>query len=130
MLTRDCGFGDTGNMEPCAAKKCILCSLVRSSVSKEAARQGIPSTPSLARAIETSSQIRKRTSKVVLLADVIFGRKAEITKSEFEFAPMPPPGYESVHLVRYGMLGGKMDNEESFVFRGNAVKPLYLITHE
>lgn len=48
-LRRDCGFGDAGNMEPCASKKCILCSLVRSSVSKEAAQQGISSTPSLAR---------------------------------------------------------------------------------
>jgi len=36
-----------------------------------------------------------------------------------------------VHLVRYGMLlGGKTDGEESFVFNADAVKPLYLITHE
>ena len=36
-----------------------------------------------------------------------------------------------VRLVRYGMLfGGKTDGEESFVFNADAVKPLYLITHE
>ena len=46
---RDCGFGDTGNMVPCSSKKCILCSLIRSSISKEVAQYGIRSTPSLAR---------------------------------------------------------------------------------
>ena len=44
-LRRDCEFGNTGNMEPCASKKCILCSLVRSSVSKEVAQQGIMTQP-------------------------------------------------------------------------------------
>lgn len=48
-LRRDCGFGDAGNTEPCSNKRCILCSLVRSTVSKEAAQQGILSTSSLSR---------------------------------------------------------------------------------
>jgi hypothetical protein len=46
---RDCGFGNTGNMEPCTSNKCALCSLVRSSVSKEVAQYPIGTTPSLAR---------------------------------------------------------------------------------
>ena len=46
---RDCGFGNTGNMKPCSSKKCVLCNLVRSSVSKEVAQYGIRTTPSLAR---------------------------------------------------------------------------------
>ena len=45
----DCGFGNTGNMVPCTSNKCILCSLVQSSVSKEAAQYPIGTTPSLAR---------------------------------------------------------------------------------
>ena len=48
-LRRDCGFGDAGVMEPCSSKQCILCSLVRSSVSKEAAHEGITTTQSLFR---------------------------------------------------------------------------------
>ncbi|KIM41675.1 hypothetical protein M413DRAFT_444923 [Hebeloma cylindrosporum] len=128
-LRRDCGFGDSGNMEPCSSKKCLLCSLVRSSVSKELAQQGIMTTPSLARAIEMSLQNRRPTSKVVLLANVSFGRTVEMTKSELEF-DVPPPGFDSVHLVRFGFLGGKTDSEELLVFNGDAVKPLYLITHE
>ena len=35
-----------------------------------------------------------------------------------------------VHFVRYGIFSGKADGEESFVFNADAVKPLYLITHE
>ena len=41
------------------------------------------------------SQIRKKTSKVVVLGDV--GREAEMSKGEVEDATeMPPHGYDSV----------------------------------
>ena len=43
------------------------------------------------------SQIRKKTSKVVVLGDVLFGREAEMSKGEVEDATeMPPHGYDSV----------------------------------
>jgi len=46
-----------------------------------------------------SSQIRKKTSnlKVVVLANVLFGRETEMSKAEVEYAAeMPPHGYDSV----------------------------------
>ena len=50
-LKRECTFGDAGSMEPCSNKKCLLCSLVRSSVSREVAELGIMATSSLPRYI-------------------------------------------------------------------------------
>jgi hypothetical protein len=44
-----------------------------------------------------SSQIRKKTSKVVVLGNVLFGRETEMSKDEVEdAAEMPPHGYDSV----------------------------------
>jgi len=45
-----------------------------------------------------SSQIRKKTPQVVLLANVLLGREIEMTKEEIDFASeeLPPHGYDSV----------------------------------
>jgi len=48
-LNRECHFGNAGNMEPCSSKKCVLCSLIRSSVSKEIVQHGVLRPSSLAR---------------------------------------------------------------------------------
>jgi len=127
-LRRECRFGDAGNMEPCSSKQCLLCSLVKSSVSKELSEQGIMTTSSLARAVEMSTH-RKSTSKVVLMANVLLGREVEVKKHEFGQL-QTLQGFDSVRLVEYTLWGRKIDNGESLVFSGDAVRPLYLITHE
>ena len=44
-----------------------------------------------------SSQIRKKTSKIIVLGSVLFGRETELSKDEVEDAiEMPPHGYDSV----------------------------------
>ena len=44
-----------------------------------------------------SSQIHFKTSKAVVLANVLFGRETEMSKAEVEdAAEMPPHGYDSV----------------------------------
>ncbi|KAF8901077.1 hypothetical protein CPB84DRAFT_1847047 [Gymnopilus junonius] len=123
----ECGFGDAGNVEPCSSKKCLLCSVVRSSVSPEHFPEGIPTTTLLPRAIEIASNARRRTSKVVLLTSVAFGSIVE--KSDLR-GPLPPQGYDSVHLVSYPRFGGKLDLGETFVFNDAAIKPKYLISFE
>lgn len=45
-LVRQCGLGDAGNVEPCSNKSCLLCSLLRGTVSREHYPGGILSTGS------------------------------------------------------------------------------------
>jgi hypothetical protein len=124
---RECGFGDPGNMEPCSSNKCLLCSIVKSSVSRENFPDGIPTTNILPRAVETASNVRKRASKVVLLASVALGNVVE--SSELR-APLPSAGYDSIHLVGYSSFGRKLDYRETFVFDVAAIQPKYLICFE
>ncbi|KIM41686.1 hypothetical protein M413DRAFT_27285 [Hebeloma cylindrosporum] len=128
-MTRTCGLGNSGNTVPCKSVKCVLCSLVRSSVSQEIAQGGIQTSSSLAKAVELSNRARKGGGlKVVLLANVLFGR--EIEKGMHELVlPLPPQGFNSVHLVERRLVGGKVDHGESLVFDGDAIKPLYLISY-
>ena len=44
-----------------------------------------------------SSQVRKKTPQVVLLANVVLGREIEMSKEDIDFAEeLPPHGYDSV----------------------------------
>ncbi|KAF8966953.1 hypothetical protein BDZ97DRAFT_1806077 [Flammula alnicola] len=119
-ITRECGFGDTGNMEPCSSAKCLLCSLMKSSVSRNNFPEGITSTSLL--------ESKRRSSKVVLLAHVLHGQETDVSIHEPRVLPR---GSDSIRLVEYRTFRGTVDyHGESVVFDGDAVKPLYLISYE
>ncbi|KDR78414.1 hypothetical protein GALMADRAFT_138501 [Galerina marginata CBS 339.88] len=126
-ISRECGFGDPGNMEPCSSTHCLLCSIIRTSVNKDVFPDGIPTTHILPRAIETASTTRRRASKVVILASAVLGNVAERTEL---VPPVPPLGYDSVHLYAYSQFGMRVDWGETLVFDVAAINPRYLISFE
>jgi len=83
-----------------------------------------------------------------LMANVLLGREADLRKHELghlqmlqgvnsvsNLVPQNGPGGRfsfppQVHLIDYTMWGRKIDTGDSLVFNGDAVRPLYLITHE
>ncbi|PPQ90275.1 hypothetical protein CVT25_013100 [Psilocybe cyanescens] len=127
-LTRECGFGDTGNMEPCSSNACLLCCIVRSTVAPDKFPEGIMTTALLPRATDVASVGgKKRASNVVLYGKVVLGKVVE--RSDM-LPPLPPVGSNTVHLVSYTRTGVKLDYQEMVVFDGNAIQPHYLISFE
>ncbi|KAF8154073.1 hypothetical protein B0H34DRAFT_75916 [Crassisporium funariophilum] len=127
--TRECGFGNSGDLEPCSSNKCLLCCVVRSKVDRQFFPDGITTTSSLPRAVETSENSkRKLSSKVVMLTNVLLGREVEMSRDEL-IQPLPPRGSDSVRVVSFRGFGGKVDQGEIVVYDGDAVKPLYLIVY-
>jgi len=127
-IPRECGFGDPGNTTPCTSLRCLLCTVVRSKFDIKNFPEGIMTT-SLARAVEISSNLKRRTSKVVLLTNVLLGKTITMVASEL-VDPLPPRGSDSVHLVGYKANGMKIDYDECMVYDGDAIRPLYLISYD
>ncbi|KAF9054281.1 hypothetical protein BJ165DRAFT_699514 [Panaeolus papilionaceus] len=144
-IPRDCGFGDPGKMEPCASSKCLMCCIVRSNVTRIEYPDGIMSTP-LPRAVEMVGTPARRSSKVVLLANILMGRQVEMdSRHVAEYTP--PPGIDSVSGITVPQLDvlvdifvqirlvsithlRKIEYGEVVVYHGDAVKPLYMIAYE
>ncbi|KAJ3501204.1 hypothetical protein NLJ89_g9446 [Agrocybe chaxingu] len=125
---RECTIGDGVTMEACASPKCLYCSVIRRNVSKEHFPLGIM-TAQLERAVETASNVKKRTPKVVLMTNVLVGKSVKMGMAELS-GELPPPGSDSVQLVGYQPHGGKLDLGEVLVFNQAAIKPLYVLTFE
>jgi len=125
VISRECGFGDPGDLEPCSSKKCLLCCIVRSSFHRLDFPSGI-TTSGLNRTVERYRGGRKASSKIAALAEVIVGREAEMTHHELlhDGHPKPPRNADAVHVI--GRNGGR----DIVVYDGDAVWPHYLISYE
>ncbi|CAA7261935.1 unnamed protein product [Cyclocybe aegerita] len=125
---RECTIGDGATTEACGSPKCLYCSVIKRNVSKEHFPSGIM-TAQLERAIETASNVKKRSPKVVLMTNVLVGKSVKMGMVELS-GELPPPGSDSVQLVGYQPHGGKLDLGEVLIFHPAAIKPLYVLTFE
>ncbi|KJA13312.1 hypothetical protein HYPSUDRAFT_73077 [Hypholoma sublateritium FD-334 SS-4] len=124
-IPRDCGFADTGNMTPCGASTCLLCNIVRMSVRQDTIPNGIICTGYPEKAVVRSLNKRKPKSRVVLLADVLLGNETELLTTDDIVLPR---NAHSIKLMQYRTgWGPHMSLEDSIVYNGSAINPLYLI---
>ncbi|KAF8800842.1 hypothetical protein BYT27DRAFT_7148208 [Phlegmacium glaucopus] len=127
VISRECGFGDPGHVEPCSSNTCLLCCIIRSSFSRLDFPAGI-TTSHLNRAVELGE---RSSSKIAVLLHVVVGREAEMTPQESQVVrPIPPLNSDSVHLIRIRNDGSKVDTGDIVVYDRDAVMPLYLISYE
>ncbi|KAH9477018.1 hypothetical protein JR316_0010934 [Psilocybe cubensis] len=127
-LTRECGFGGTGNMEPCFSNACLLCCIVRhTNLAPEKFQTGIMTTGLVARATDMATGAKKRCSNVILIGKIVLGKVAEL-----DIVP-PHPGpanADSVHIVGHTRTGSTIDWQEYVVYDVHALQPQYLISFE
>jgi len=130
VFSRECGFGDPGDLEPCSSNKCLLCSILRSSFNCSDFPQGIK-TSGLNRAVELYRSGKKSPSKIAALLHVVVGREIAMTPRQAEtIHPLPPQNADSVHILGVRMDGSRVDWGDIVVYAGDAVRPLYLISYE
>jgi hypothetical protein len=130
VISRECGFGDPGELEPCTSNKCFLCCIVRSSFRRLDFPSGI-ATSGLNRAVERYRGGKNSSSKIAALTDVVVGRAAQMTSRELrDVHPLakPPQNADSVHVIGVRNDGSKFDGD-MVVYDGDAVKPRYLIAY-
>ncbi|KAF9477459.1 hypothetical protein BDN70DRAFT_881154 [Pholiota conissans] len=130
-VSRECLFGDTGVVDPCASTTCYLCSLVRTAIHPQIFAKGIKCTDQLDRALAYYSKNRKQTtSNLAVLANVVLGNEAEISIDEDIVLPQ---GHDSIRLLqrRGGLLSGKVSYQGAYiVFAAEAVRPVYIISYD
>jgi len=125
-MPRGCPFGDPGNTKPCLSPQCGICSILRASFNPQVFGSGILTT-SLPKAVESASNIKQRTSKVVVLTKVHFSKTAEIP-NYYSREIAPPPGFDATRMIGVRQSGTKVDLDEIYVFDHRAVRPIYLIS--
>ncbi|KAF8797738.1 hypothetical protein BYT27DRAFT_6930048 [Phlegmacium glaucopus] len=130
VISRECGFGDPGDVEPCSSNTCLLCCIIRSSFSRLDFPAGI-TTSYLNRTVELYRSGKRSSSKIAALLHVVVGREAEMTPQELQIVrPIPPLNSDSVHIMKRRNDGSKGDTGDIVVYDRDAVMPLYLISYE
>jgi len=130
VFSRECGFGDPGDLEPCSSNKCLLCSILRTSFNRSDFPGGIK-TSGLNRTVELNRGGKKSSSKIAALTRVVVGREAEMSPREVEVVhPLPPQNTDSVHVIGARNDGSRVDLGDIIVYDRDAVRPTYLISYE
>jgi len=131
VISRECSFGNPGDVEPCSSNKCLLCCIVRSSFRRLDFPSGI-TTSGLNRTVERYRGGREASSKIAAWAEVVVGREAEMTRRELQDDGPTKPlrNADSVHVIGVRNDGSKLDLDDIVVYDGDAVRPRYLISYE
>ena len=108
FFSRECGFGDPENLEPCSSSKCLLFSILRPSFHRSDFPGGITTfglnrlslysslNPVTSFTANLETVKFSRSGKIAALTHIVVGRESEINLHDLQVVrSIPPPNADS-----------------------------------